>query len=181
MASYSPNQAKHGALSFLKKQEGIELSPKRLNFSKDDSFDIFRESKMSKGEYENLRKSLEKKNVKLFSYESLRSSVIKHQNQKYDFFINNTSMKICPIDAIKMVFLKIINDENFVCDEFARLKFHIKLGMDGGQTMRTIQFQKEQDVDDSNIFILSFVPMAISSCGDIIWKNSECCSVGLYC
>ena len=131
------------------------------------------ENNLSKQKYENLRKSLENKNVKLYSYKWLK----KNSPNELDFIIESSKMSIdlsCGLNYIFGSIIKSIEDEIDTDSEFANMKLIIKIGFDGAQSNQEINFMSESPkVNDSYIFIVSLVPLFVYCDEMLLWSNNN--------
>ena len=84
--------------------------------------------------------------------------------------------KIDPSVILSWSLYKILESFN---KDFAlsNLKFIIKFGFDGGQTLQEINFQDDEDIDDKCSFIVGLVLLMVFEGSTLIWKNKNANSV----
>ena len=103
--------------------------------------------------------------------------MIKRPNDKVRFDIKKDSKGISLDLAANFIFDQIINRVNFACEQYEVMNLIPKLGMDGGQSKQKINFMKDDYMDDSNILIISSVPMLLVRNQKLLDQNSYPSSV----
>lgn len=151
---YTPESRKQGIKLFKKQNEPDLIHQDSIQFSKQESFDFIADNDLSKSRYSDVIKVLKKKQIKLFSWESLRNTLMKSKKESLNFEIHVNSMNISINEAVSTIMGEICQKVKICEQEFSDLTLISKIGMDGAKSMQNFSFQKEDHIDDIFPFLI---------------------------
>lgn len=181
----SPNRTEAACKKILEKSFEIsknlsfsapENKPKKLSVT--ESYKILSHCKFSKLEYMKLVKILKVSSVELKSYEWIRQKILKKMKSELAMVAKKESVKIDPSVSLLWSLNKILGFISFNdSTDLSEIKYVIKFGLDGAQSLQEINFQTENDIDNKYFFIIGYVPLLIYKNSNLIWSNENANSV----
>lgn len=163
-----------------KKLKGIFVKETKPAFSPDEALGLFLSLKLTKWQYNTLRKSVNEKDNNIFpSYYQVQHAKMECYPSKDAIKVTETSGKI-KLQALLDITTRRIMLPLIIDSKYKELTLISKWGFDGAsnqanykQTIQTDDDTSESQFDDSSIFMGSLVPIRLVCGEQVIWQNDS--------